>query len=594
MPNSIPRPEYPRPDFARNEWINLNGQWNFDFDDNNIGLKEEWYVNHNYSYQITVPYAFQTKLSGIDTMEFHDVVWYERTFTVPEKWQGKQIHLNFGAVDYRATVWINGMYVTSHEGGHTSFYANITDALRNGLNKVAVRVEDLSTDLEQPRGKQFWEEESKGIFYTRTTGIWQTVWLEPVNHSFIERVKLTPYIDSGEVTIEYLVQNRTDNQEIGIEVSYQGQIVAQECLKVDLVQRKNKHAVRLKDFEDGEGKLWSPEQPHLYNVKFYLKAENEILDKADSYFGMRKISINDGKIELNNKPYYMKLVLDQGYYPNSLLTAPTDEDIERDINLTKEMGFNGVRKHQKVEEPRYLYWADHLGLLVWGEMANSHTFTDKSVKRISAEWHEAVERDYNHPSIVAWVPINESWGAPRLKRDPRQASHLLSMYYLTKSLDSSRLVISNDGWEHAVSDIMTIHDYEGEKKVLKERYSKVENTLQFTPADRFLYVPGFHYQGEPIIISEFGGIAYQKSDWQGWGYTSASNDDDFIERYYNVVSSLLESPLVQGFCYTQITDVEQEINGLLTYDRKPKVDLNLIREINEGKKPFKLSEKSLN
>ncbi len=580
----IPRQEYPRPDFIRKEWLNLNGQWDFAFDDENKGLKEEWYKNHLYHEGINVPYAFQTKLSGIGKREFHDVVWYERTFSVPEKWEGNNIHLNFGAVDYGATVWVNGLFVTFHEGGHTPFYADITEALKKGENKVTVRVEDVSTDLEQPRGKQYWEEESKGIFYTRTTGIWQTVWIEPISSSNIERVKLTPDIDDGKVTVEYLIQNRTKNQEVEMEISFDKKIVSKVIAPVYLVQRKNKLSITLEDFEKGEGKLWSPEEPNLYTIKFFLKEENQILDEVESYFGMRKVAINNGKIELNNKPYYMKLVLDQGYYPESLLTAPTDLDIKKDIELTKEMGFNGVRKHQKVEEPRYFYWADKLGILVWGEMANCHTFTDQAVKRITSEWQEAVERDYNHPSIVAWVPLNESWGVPRLKKDPRQANHLVSMYYLTKTLDHSRLVISNDGWEHTISDILTIHDYEGEKPRLKQRYSNVENVLKFTPADRFLYVPGFSYRVEPIMVSEFGGIAFQIDESQGWGYTSASDEQDFIERYYNVVSGLLESPLVQGFCYTQLTDVEQEINGLLTYNRIPKVDLNLIREINEGKK----------
>lgn len=579
-----PRSEYPRPEFTRNEWLNLNGEWNFDFDDHNRGLKEEWYLHHDYSQKIIVPYAFQSKLSGIETNEFHDVVWYQRSFIIPETWQEKKILLHFGAVDYRATVWVNGRFVRVHEGGHTSFYADITDALVNGENRVVVRVEDNSTDLEQPRGKQYWEVESGGIFYTRTTGIWQTVWLEPVSPSFLDRVKITPNIDTGEVRIEYIVQNRTGNQELEIEISYDNQIIANEKVPVDPVQRKNKQSVALKDFVNGEGRLWSPETPDLYHVNFCLKEDGVILDIVHSYFGMRKITIHEGKIELNNKPYYMKLVLDQGYYPEGLLTAPTDEDLKRDIELTKEMGFNGVRKHQKVEEPRYLYWADQLGLLVWGEMANSHTFTDQSIKRMTSEWQEAIERDYNHPSIVAWVPLNESWGVPRLKRDPRQVHHLVSMYYLTKSIDATRLVISNDGWEHAISDILTIHDYAGEKDVLTERYSALESVLKFTPADRSLYVKGFQYHDEPIMVTEFGGIAYQKNEWQGWGYTSASSDDDFIKRYDNVVSSLLESPLVQGFCYTQITDVEQEINGLLTYDRKPKVDLNIIRNINEGKK----------
>ncbi|MEH7380569.1 sugar-binding domain-containing protein [Bacillus sp. JJ1533] len=581
---NIPRSEYPRPDFVRNQWMNLNGQWRFAFDDENQGLKEEWYKQHAYKEEITVPFAFQTKLSGINKQEFHDVIWYEREFTVPEEWSNKRIHLHFGAVDYQATIWVNGRFVRTHEGGHTSFYADITDALQNGVNTVAVRVEDDSTDLEQPRGKQYWEVESSGIFYTRTSGIWQTVWLEPASPSFLERVKLTPDIDQGAVTVEYIVQNRKENQELQIEVFSDGKQVAKETVPVHLVQRKNKHSVALQDFQAGEGKLWSPETPHLYTVQFQLIEAGQTADSVESYFGMRKIAIVDGKIELNNQPYYMKLVLDQGYYPDGLLTAPTDEDLIKDIKLAKEMGFNGVRKHQKVEEPRYLYWADTLGLLVWGEMANSQTFTDQYVKRISSEWQEAVERDYNHPSIVAWVPMNESWGVPRLKRDPRQANHLLSLYYLTKSIDSSRLVISNDGWEHAITDVLTIHDYAGEKEVLKERYSQVENILKFMPADRFLYVPGFHYRDEPIFVSEFGGIAFRKSEWEGWGYTAATNDEDFIARYYQVVSAMLESPLVQGFCYTQITDVEQEINGLLTYDRKPKVDLKIIREINEGKK----------
>jgi beta-galactosidase/beta-glucuronidase len=580
---NIPRQEYPRPNFQRKDWLNLNGHWEFAFDDTNIGLDEKWYVNHSFSDNITVPFAFQTQLSGIEKTEFHDVVWYKRSFAMPNEWQVKRILLHFQAVDYRATVWVNGIQVATHEGGSTPFHADITPALKNKENHVVVRAEDLSTDLAQPRGKQFWEEKSGGIFYTRTTGIWQTVWLEPVNPVHIERLKLTPNIDKGEVSIDYFVHNSKETQEIEIEVSYKGNVVGRETAALDWVQRKNVRLIQLADFQKGEGKLWSPESPNLYDVTARLIENNKMVDEVKSYFGMRKIAVENGEVQLNNKPYYMKLVLDQGYYPESLLTAPDDESLKKDIELTKAMGFNGVRKHQKVEEPRYLYWADKLGLLVWGEMANAHTFSDPYIKRITAEWQEAIERDYNHPSIVAWVPLNESWGVPRLKRDPRQGHHAMSLYYLTKSLDATRIVISNDGWEHVKSDLLTIHDYEGEKGVLKERYSKEEHALAFQPADRSLYVKGYHYQSEPIFVSEFGGIAYQKNEWQGWGYTSAENNEDFIERYESVISALLESPLVQGFCYTQLTDVEQEINGLLTYDRKLKVDLNLIRMINEGK-----------
>ncbi len=590
----IPREHHPRPNYYRRQWLNLNGQWDFAFDDNNVGLAEKWFSDEeDFPQKITVPYAFQTKLSGIENKEFHDVVWYKRSFSIPDDWEKKRLLLNFQAVDYEATVWVNGLQVASHEGGNTPFHADITSAINaDNKNSVVVRVLDRSRDLAQPRGKQFWEQESEGIFYTRTTGIWQTVWLEPVSSSYIERLKFTPNIDNGTVTAEYTVNNGYESQEIDIEVRYKGKTVAKETVNLDWVKRKNVRSLSLNDFQEGSGKMWSPEAPHLYDVTIRLKVNGEYIDEVTSYFGMRKIAISEGKIQLNNKPYYMKLVLDQGYYPEGLLTAPTDEDLKKDIQLTKEMGFNGVRKHQKVEEPRYLYWADQLGLFVWGEMANAHSFTDQYIKRITAEWQEVIERDYNHPSIVVWVPINESWGIPRLKRDPCQVHHAMSLYYLTKSLDTSRLVISNDGWEHVKSDCLTIHDYEGKKEILKERYSKLENILTFTPADRSLYVRGFGYDKEPIIVSEFGGIAYKRSDWIGWGYTEAENNDDFAERFYNVISSLLESKLVQGFCYTQLTDVEQEINGLLTYDRKPKIDLDIIRRINEGKQFVNDSETS--
>jgi beta-galactosidase/beta-glucuronidase len=585
---TTPRSEYPRPHFKRQEWLNLNGQWDFAFDDSNVGLDEKWFLQHDFSETIMVPFAFQTKLSGIEKTEFHDIVWYRRSFSIPTEWDGNGIILHFGAVDYRAVVWVNGFFVTSHEGGHTPFYADITSVLKEGENYVVVRAEDLSTDLEQPRGKQFWEEKSKDIFYTRTTGIWQTVWLEPVGSNYVERVMLTPNIDKGEITVDYTANKASPSQRFEIEVSINGNIVATDSDVVHPFQKKSSRTLQLTDFEKGEGKLWSPESPNLYDIVFRLKEEDQLLDEATGYFGMRKISIEEGRVMLNNARYYMKLVLDQGYYPESLITAPNDEAIKTDVIITKEMGFNGVRKHQKVEEPRYLYWADKLGLLVWGEMANCHTFTDQSIKRITAEWQSVVERDYNHPSIIVWVPLNESWGVPGLKTDVRQPYHALSLYYLTKSIDSTRPVIANDGWEHLKSDILSIHDYEGQKEIVEKRYSTIENILNFKPGERDLYISGFAYDGAPIFISEFGGIAFKKSGWKGWGYTSASDDEDFVRRYSDVVSSMLKSPLVQGFCYTQLTDVEQEINGLLTYERKLKIDPKIIREINEGK-PLKYS-----
>ncbi|ADU29314.1 glycoside hydrolase family 2 protein [Evansella cellulosilytica] len=582
---SIPRPEYPRPQFVREKWINLNGEWQFDYDDENKGLENKWFKKeHNhFSKKINVPFSYQSELSGIGETAFHDLVWYKRSFTVPADWAGQRIHLHFGAVDYRTWVWVNGEFVTYHEGGHVPFQADITDVLLDEENEVVVRVEDPSKDLDQPRGKQYWEEKSEGIFYLRTTGIWQTVWIEAVPTTFLEKVKMTPDIDKDELTVEYVVNGGKPDYQLEIEIMFDGNHVSHDVIQ--LTTNKGTRSILLNDFNvHGPGRLWSPENPNLYDINFRIKDGLDVVDEVTSYFGMRKISIENGIVMLNNHPYYMKLVLDQGYFPTGMLTPPSDEDIKNDIKLTKEMGFNGARKHQKIEDPRYLYWADKLGILVWGEMANAYTYTNDAVRRMTAEWQEAVERDYNHPSIVAWVPVNESWGVPRLLSDKRQQDHTLAMYYLTKSLDATRLVISNDGWEHTKSDMCTIHDYESDKEVLKERYNTVENIMKSLPGNRLIYVPGYKYDGEPIQVTEFGGIAYKKSDWDGWGYSGATNDKDFEEKYYKVVSAMLESPLVQGFCYTQLTDVEQEINGLLTYDRKPKIDLDIIKQINEGRK----------
>jgi len=587
------RPEYPRPQYSREKWLNLNGQWNFEYDDNNIGLKEKWFENHSFLKNITVPFCYQSELSGIKDTDFHDLVWYERTFNLPDQWNEDRILLNFGAIDYRAWVWVNGIYISYHEGGHVPFSLEITNAISAGNNRVVIRVEDRSKDLDQPRGKQYWKETSEGIFYTRTTGIWQTVWLEPVEDSFIDKVKMTPDVDRDEILLQYTINNIQPNLKLETTITFDGHFVAKDTISLD--HYNEKRSIALNDFHvHDQGRLWSPENPNLYDITFRLIKENRTLDYVKSYFGMRKISIVNNIVMLNNSPYYMKLVLDQGYFPKGILTAPTDANLKKDVELTKEMGFNGARKHQKIEDPRYLYWADKLGILVWGEMANCYTYSSDAVKRMTSEWQDVIDRDYNHPSIVAWVPINESWGVPKLISEQKQQQHTLAMYYLTKSLDESRLVMSNDGWEHTKSDMCTIHDYESNKEVLLNRYQNIDNLLSSTPGHRLIYTPGFKYQNEPVQVTEFGGIAYKKSDWEGWGYSGATNDDDFIQRYYDVISAMHESPLVQGYCYTQLTDVEQEINGLLTYDRKPKVDLSIIKAINNGATPEEIMNNKVN
>ncbi len=577
------RTEYPRPQFVREQWMCLNGEWEFEFDDDRVGDRERWYENGAFSRTIQVPFCYQSEMSGIADTSFHDVVWYRRKFEVPDAYKGRRLILHFGAVDYEASVWVNGRLVAAHEGGHTPFRTDITDVLEDGENVVVVKAVDYSQDVTLPRGKQFWEERSAGIFYTRTTGIWQSVWLEPVAETHVARIRLTPDIDRNELKLQAFIEGLRPGSDVRLRttVSFEGQFLSEDEFTV--TKGTESRAIGIHDFNDhGLGRWWSPEKPHLYDLRLTLLVDGQEADRVDSYFGMRKISIEDGVVLLNNRPYEMRLVLDQGYFPNGLLTAPSDDDLRRDIELTKEMGFNGARKHQKIEDPRYLYWADRLGLLVWGEMANSYHFSETYVGRVTREWLQAVERDYNHPCIVAWVPLNESWGVTNILVDPQQQQHALALYHMTKSLDPMRPVISNDGWELVKTDLVTIHDYEWRRDVLAERYSDKDKALSAKPGNRWILVPGFDYENQPLLLTEFGGISFKKSDWEGWGYSGATDEEDFVRRLRDVIEPVREAPLLQGFCYTQLTDVEQEINGLLTYDRQPKVPLDVIRRIVQG------------
>lgn len=585
---SLPRPEYPRPQMIRDNWMNLNGTWEFAFDDQNTGLLSQWHLGSSeFPLTIVVPYPYQSALSGHGTNAIHDVVWYRRTFATEPLDLNQSLLLHFGAVDYEAHVWLNGKLVAHHEGGHTPFTADITDCIVAGDNVLVVRAEDVTERLDQPRGKQYWGANPTSIFYTRTTGIWQTVWLEKVPRLHLEDLKITPDMNSQSVQFHCqfagLGEARKYTPMVEIQVFLRGDVVAEATMPI----RRNNLQVHLAlevGLREGHEILWSPEHPNLFDVVLTVRnGDDQPPDVVTSYFGLRAIEIKGGKILLNHRPYYFKLVLDQGYYPDGILTPPTDDAIKHDVELIKELGFNGARKHQKVEDPRYLYWCDHLGLIVWGEMANCYAYSEGAVQRMTQEWQEVIHRDYNHPCIVAWVPINESWGVPNLLEDSRQRAHCESLYYLTRSLDATRLVMSNDGWEHTQSDLITIHDYEPRKEVLKARYQDVDSALQATPGDRLILCDGYPYQGQPILVTEFGGIAFNKDRQEGWGYSEALSEDDFIARYQEVTQALLESPSVQGYCYTQLTDVEQETNGLLTYNREPKVPIDIIRSINQGR-----------
>ena len=570
----VPRSEYPRPNFRRDDWLCLNGEWDFSIGEKTLDRK------------IMVPYACETALSGIEDKGFHKTVWYRRKFTLPGEMGGKRILLHFGAVDYQCDVWVNGQYIRSHTGGQTSFEADITDAVdQTGDNTIELKAEDDYRDMEMPRGKQFWELNSRSIFYSRTTGIWQTVWLEAVDPLYLVSCHITPEFDRRAVRFEYQLSETAKG--IAFDISFQGTAaanltVAPQSCKGSVTIGLDQTGLQAWNFQ--EDLAWTPENPRLFDAKITVYGENGITDCVDTYFGMRKVSIENGRFMLNNREYYQKLVLDQGYWEQSLLTAPGDEDFIKDIQLTKAMGFNGVRKHQKVEDPRYLYHADRLGLLVWGEIGAAYVYSREYAHRIYSEWMEAVERDYNHPCIVAWTPLNESWGVQEIKVDRPQQAHCNALMYMTKSIDSTRVVMDNDGWEHTCGDLLTIHDYSPSGEKLKKHFESMESILTMTPGGRSMFADGYDYRGQPILVTEFGGVKYApESDLaRSWGYCEENDLGAYTKKYAELTRAILDSPLIQGYCYTQLTDVENEENGLLTYHRNVKIPLDTIRKINEG------------
>lgn len=597
------REEYPRPQFVREHFVNLNGVWSFAFDDKNIGIKERWYCTPKKLDQtIEVPFVYQSELSGINQRQIHDVVWYQRTFSW-EKREQKRCFLHFGAVDYRADIYVNGCYVGNHLGGQTSFSFDITDFLITGEQSLVVRAWDPHDDETIPRGKQFWEAESRGIWYTNSTGIWQTVWLEEVSEEHLEKIELTPDIDQGNVCLALTVPAAAVGRTLRYQISFKDIVICEDQLTIFSTFTKrwidiyNQKIFRT-NFHD-HGWTWSPENPNLFDIRFELVEGKEVLDQVTSYFGMRKIHVENGMIFLNNQPYYQKLVLDQGYWPTGLLTAPDDKALIKDIELAKEMGFNGCRKHQKVEDPRFLYWADQLGFLVWGECASAPIYTSDAASRLTKEWVEIIERDYNHPSIVTWVPLNESWGIPEIHLNTQQQSFSKSIYNFLHALDTTRLVISNDGWEMTETDICAIHNYNHGEETETEKYNhfkrslaSVDGLINHPPGKWAIFAQGFTYQNQPILLTEFGGIGYQVQGQKGWGYTSVNDGTQFLADYSRIMRAVYESKALWGYCYTQLTDVEQEINGLLTYDRQAKVSLNKIKEINDQYHPERISIKN--
>lgn len=535
---------------------------------------------------ITVPYPPESKASSIGDTGFHPVLWYRRTVEMTVPAPGRRLLLHFGAVDHRADVWVNGHLVGSHEGGHTGFTCDLTDAVgHDGAQVVVVRAEDQPADAAQPRGKQDWRRDPHVIWYHRTSGIWQPVWLEEVPDQHVTLLHWTPDVAHARVRCQ-LHLSRWAQQPLYVTVRLtQGdRVLAEQRTLVDGQETDFDIAVpALRNAQDLEDLLWSPEHPHLVDATVTIgeAASDAAVDHITSYLGLRDIGWSDGVFLLNHKPYFLRLALQQGYWPDTHLSAPAGA-LRRDAELAKEMGLDGLRIHQKIEDPRFLYWADRIGLMLWEEMPSAFAFSTRTVRRKVSEWTEAVTRDLSHPSVVAWVPVNESWSVPNPALVPAQRHFIDTLYHLTKTLDPSRPTVSNDGWEVSTSDIWGVHDYTQHADLLRHRYGhsslRSGHIVDPWPGARRLTLPGVQHEGQPVVLSEFGGATLAPAGSESFGYDTLTTPQELADRLSALVGAAVGSGLA-GFCYTQLTDTEQETNGLLTADRHPKIPLQELRSI---------------
>ncbi len=571
------RNEYPRPHFRRDNWLSLNGIWEFEFDDNHDGeVRGIHNGNIKLEKEINVPFSYQYPESGIGDTTFHDTLWYRRSFAFDRA--GDNVILGFNASDYITTVWVNGHYAVAHQGGFAPFTVDITKFVKAGENVIVVRCYD-PLDPTIPRGKQSWLNDPFACWYTPNSGIWQSVWIDFVGQDSVEDFSITPNIDNNSFGGEIKLRNAYADL-IELKVYYDGKLFKRQMFTPD--GKYTRYSVNMMEinFVD-EVTYWAPEHPNLFYVDINLYKDNTLLDSVHTRFGMRKISVtDDGRILLNNKPLYQRLILDQGYWKNSGLTPPSVEAIKEDILYTKAAGFNGARKHQKFEDPYYYYLADELGLLTWCEMPSSYNFNSDEVSYVTKEWQEIVNTAKKFSSIITYVPINESWGVRKALTSEEQQNFARSLYYLTKAHDPSRLVSTNDGWENiSESDLLAIHDYACAGEDFRRLYNEGTYDDAFQTFRRVLANDN-PYLGQPVLLTEFGGIMFERDQRDdNWGYNSAAkNDDEFLDRLSALVDGLYAADF-QGFCYTQLTDVQQEVNGLLDFDHKPKIAPEKIREI---------------
>ena len=567
-----PRPEYPRPQFERADWLNLNGTWSYAFDFSNTGSQKDWAKSQGFEGKILVPFCPESQLSGVKFTDFIPCIWYQRTISVPANWEGKRVLLRFGAVDYETSIYIDGKFVETHFGAGSSFAVDITPYAQPGktANLVLCVRDDLRSGL-QPAGKQCERLNSYGCMYTRTTGIWQTVWMEPVAANALKTVFTIPDIDQRQLIVRPEFYHENSGYTLTVQIFDGKKLVSKATTPANnsvslVLPVKNQ-------------KLWSPESPFLYDLRYTVRdKEGKVIDEVKSYVGMRKVHTQDGYFFLNNQPYFQRLVLDQGFYPDGIWTAPSDEALRRDIELSKAVGFNGARLHQKAFEERYYYWADHLGYLTWGEQASwgLDVNNDHAARNFISEWMELVVRDRNHPSLVTWTPFNETWGC----REGIYQRMMRDVYDITKAIDPTRPINDASGDGHVKTDIWSVHDYERDSLKLVTNHTFVKGMPVFRnqPDKKFLA----EYEGQPYMLDEWGGLPWipQEERATSWGYGDNINSlDEFYSILEREVDAIIACPHITGYCYTQITDVEQEKNGVYRYDRTPKFDTQRLRAI---------------
>lgn len=596
--------EHPRP-FLQRDWGSLDGPWDFALDRELRFLDP---TDPPFDTRIIVPYAPETPAAGagVDGAGVDGYVqqcWYRRSLDVEPPGGDERILVHFGGVDRIADVWANRAHVGHHVGGYTSFSVDVTDAARTGAVELVVRATDDGHDLSAPRGKQDWQPLPHSIFYPRTTGIWKTVWTERVPTTRIEHITWTPDASAMEITVRIHVVGAAAQDDLQLRLVLRADIGGQtEDLVDDTITLTGRGSTRTveRTFAIGSGSFderftltWWPISPSIIDAELTLIADGAAIDTVESYTALRTVEVRGGQFLLNGRPYPLRLVLDQGYWPETGATPPDVDALRRDIELTKALGFNGARKHQKTEDPRYFALADRMGLLTWVEMPSAHRPGADAGANVLREWSEIVEAHRNHPSVVVWVPINESWGIANCEHDAAERALIEALAATTTALDPTRPVSANDGWETVGGDIVGVHDYDQDPAALTARWGDA------TSVDTV--IAGRRPDGRPIdldhaplgdramVLSEFGGIAFADGattsslGTDNWGYDTAGSGDDLLRAYRQLWGAVHASTVLVGGCWTQLTDTYQEVNGLLTADREPKADLTELAAATRGR-----------